>query len=873
MKARRLFTLAISLTGLLPFAMKNAPLGLHAQDTFKNMFERAQRFAANYPQEKVYLHLDNNSYYQGDTIWYKAYVVQAESNRPTKISKPLYVELLDQLGNIVNRQILEIKDGYAIGQIPLTNSFFSGYFELRAYTKWMLSAPEPQYYSRVLPVYRKLVGDKAEKRQIAEYNLEGGMQKRPQEKEEKLSLRFYPEGGHLLKGIPNQIAFEAIASDSGSVNLDGTLYLGEERIPIKALHDGIGTFTYTPTSEKAYVKVEYKGKEYQFDLPQAEDKGITLAANISNEYINVRTIRNQTEATLGKEALGDSSAIFVFAHGYPILYHPVDFKQANVAQFRIPTDQLPAGINRISLLNKDGKVMADRFCFVYPKDTLGLQAQSDAQVYQPFQKVRYTLKAADKNGNPLRNATLSVSVKDALESDSRPYEGNILTDLLLTSDLKGYIPNPGYYFIDRKPIRVRLLDNLLLVKSWRKYDLEQEVSNNVYTPKYLPELKLTLSGRVKSLFGKPQKGIGVSVLAKKDSIMVAGNTNADDEGYFNMSLNMFEGEMDSYIQTRRQGKEMNRWTNVSIFRNFEPVSRPLSYSETHPLWKTPQVDFKKIEEVDSLYKQQMAKDAIMLGEVTVKAHKKGNKQKETEHFERRIFGFYDVSRFIDKVRDDGKDISLLENLLPALDKNIHIEVSDSSHGDTINGTDRTYKYGSIPITFYVNGKVLDENFFRKDIDAIKSILIYEDNTMSNNEVYTMDKNFQVKRDQLKDTWSGDVVHAENGLENQKAGIVCSVQMSDDWDPEKTYKTHRGIRHTMIQGYNRPSAFYSPIYNDLNSFDPTDKRRTLYWNPSVTTDDNGEAVIECYNSSRTAVVSLDAATLEDGTPGYVTTSTK
>lgn len=841
--------------------------GMKAQtvDAFKSMFERAQQFASNYPQEKVYLHLDNSSYYQGDTIWYKAYVVQAESNLPTKISKPLYVELLDQLGNLVNRQVLEIKDGKAIGQIPLNKSFFNGYFELRAYTKWMLSAPEPQYYSRVLPIYRKMVGDKDGKRQIAEYNLEGGMKKRPEEKVGKdLSIKFYPEGGHLLKGIPCNIAFEATASDSGCVNIDGTLYAGAERIPIKALHDGIGTFIYTPTEEPAYIKAEYKDKEYEFELPKAEDKSMSIAVNANADYIDVRIMRNSTEE--------DTTAVFIFSHGFPILYHPIDPKQ-NIVQFRVPTQDLPSGINRIALLRKDGKVVADRFCFIYPKDTLALQAQTDTAIYRPFQKIAYKIQAKDKNGNPLKNATLSVSIKDALESDFNKYSGNIMTDLLLTSDLKGYIADPGYYFIDQKPIRRRLLDNLLMVRGWRKYDIEQEVSGQAFTPKYLPELKLTLHGRVKSLFGKPQKGIGVSVLAKKDSVVVAGNTNADDEGYFNMSLNMFEGEMDSYIQTRRQGKEMNRWTNVSLFRNFEPSSRLLSYSETHPLWQQPQVDTLKINKVAAAYQEQMTKDAIMLGEVTVKAHKKGNKQKETEHFERRIFGFYDVNRFVDQVRDEGKDISLLENLLPSLDKNIHVEVSDSSHGDTINGTARTYKYGSIPLTFYVNGKVLDENFFRKDIDAIKSILIYEDNTMSNNEVYTMDKNFQVKRDQLKDTWSGDVVHAENGLENQKAGIVCSVQMSDDWDPEKTYKTHRGIRHTMIQGYNRPTAFYSPIYQDLNSFDPTDQRRTLYWNPSVTTDDKGEATIECYNSARTAAVSLDAALIQDGVPGFIDTLAK
>lgn len=446
-------------------------VGVHAQqtgDVFQGMFARAQQFAATYPQEKAYLHLDNNSYYQGDTIWYKAYVVQAESNQPTQISKPLYVELLDPLGNTVSRQIAEIKDGYAIGQIPLTNSFFSGYFELRAYTKWMLSAPEPQYYSRVLPIYRKMIGDKAEKRQIAEYNLEGGMQKRPKEKKEaQFSMRFFPEGGRLVKGIPCTVAFETVATDSGSVNAEGTLYIGEERQPIKALHDGIGTFRYTPSGDKAFARMIYKGEEYQFELPKAEEQGITLAATNSKDYIDVQVIRNLAAGSEGNTAgatASSSCAVFFFAHGFPILYQKVDFKNQDIARFRVSSSQLPAGINHIALISSQGKVMADRFCFVYPKDTLSLEAHTDTLVYRPFQKVTYQIQAKDQNGNPLRNATLSVSVRDALESDNQQYGDNIMTDLLLTSDLKGYIPNPAYYFIDRKPIRQRLLDNLLLVK-------------------------------------------------------------------------------------------------------------------------------------------------------------------------------------------------------------------------------------------------------------------------------------------------------------------------------------------------------------------------------------------------------------------------
>lgn len=86
-------------------------------------------------------------------------IVTAEQNLPTTISKPLYVELLDQLGNVVERQIIQLTDGEGTGQIILNNTFFTGYYEMRAYTKWMLAFDNPSCFSRVLPVYRKRLSD------------------------------------------------------------------------------------------------------------------------------------------------------------------------------------------------------------------------------------------------------------------------------------------------------------------------------------------------------------------------------------------------------------------------------------------------------------------------------------------------------------------------------------------------------------------------------------------------------------------------------------------------------------------------------------------------------------------------------------------
>ena len=102
-------------------------------------------------------HLDNASYYLGDTIWFKAYVVTAEQNLPTTISKPLYVELLDQLGNVVERQIIQLTDGEGTGQIILNNTSLPVISEMRAYTKW-IAFDNPSCFFRVLPVLSETAG-------------------------------------------------------------------------------------------------------------------------------------------------------------------------------------------------------------------------------------------------------------------------------------------------------------------------------------------------------------------------------------------------------------------------------------------------------------------------------------------------------------------------------------------------------------------------------------------------------------------------------------------------------------------------------------------------------------------------------------------
>lgn len=133
-------------------------------------------------------------------------------------------------------------------------------------------------------------------------------------------------------------------------------------------------------------------------------------------------------------------------------------------------------------------------------------------------------------GQPIQGH-FSVAVRDALKSDFQRFDQTIYTDLLLTSDLKGYIHQPGYYFANNSPRRRVALDNLLMIHGWRKYDISQAISATPEIPIYLPETRLTLHGQVTSfLRNKEQKDISVSVIARRDTISAAGTTVTDSLG-------------------------------------------------------------------------------------------------------------------------------------------------------------------------------------------------------------------------------------------------------------------------------------------------------------------------------------------------------
>lgn len=845
---KRILVISVLCTLLTVYVSGEVP---PAKVVFQQYMNQAQTFANNFPREKAYLHFDNTSYYVGDTIWFKAYVTLAEKQTFSPISRPLYVELVDQTGHIADKQIIKLTQGEGNGQFILPRSMLSGYYEVRAYTRWMLAFNEPQYFSRTFPIYQLSNSDKLE-RSITTYELSSSMENRPSETEEKLNVRFFPEGGQLVEGVTSQVAFKAESKNGGNIELLGTIYTkeGTEITSFETLHDGMGHFEYTPSDQPAIAKVSFQGKKYEFTLPQALPNGYVLSTVSNAGALLVRVSCNAATPQ-------DTLAVFISHQGRPSIHQLISCRADAPQEFILPTRKLPAGVLQVSLINRAGNTLCERFVFANPRAPLQISTEGLKEVYAPYAPIRCELQVKNAKGEPV-SGELSVSIRDGVRSDYLEYDNNIFTDLLLTSDLKGYIHQPGYYFASPSPRKQTELDVLLMVHGWRKYDMSQAISTAPFTPLQLPEAQLVLNGQVKSTILKNKlKDIALSVIVKKDDQFITGGTVTDENGRFTIPVEDFEGTTEAVIQTRKVGKERNKDASILIDRNFSPAPRAYGYKELHPEWKDLAYWQQKAESFDSLYMDSIRKveGLYVLDEVEIKSKRRQGSNMATKISEKSIDAYYDVRRSVDVLRDNGKIVTTIPELMEKLSPQFYWDRTNDKH-----------TYRQKPICYIMDNHILSETetqMMLTEVDGLASIIISKGTGGIDDDIIQ-----NTKMSEVTDSTGVDI----SKLDRYSVFYLIPLPRRDVLN--KSQSAVLGTRQTVIQGYTRPLEYYSPAYPTKELYmDKVDKRRTLYWNPSIQADENGKAVIECYNNQYSTPLIIQAETLgKDGQIGSMRYST-
>ena len=552
------------------------------------------------PQERVYLHFDNSGYYLGETMWFKAYCVGGNGTNVAVAprSKVLYVELCAPEGYVVETKKYKLDDkGCCSGEFELKPLLLSGYYEVRAYTRYMLNWGDDAVFSRVFPVYDKVNGDNYDFRNMLDRKR--GFMYRGEwvtNEDKEPTLAFYPEGGNLINGIETKVAFELRDKSGKPLNDTIALFANKEQILTTAsTHNGKGYFMFTPQADVKYrAEVKLNKKEYKFDLPTVENSGATIAIKHDGD-----SIRFSVACNIGEQATG----FVILNRNLAYVY------KKNISTLAMHRDKLREGVNRCLLLTTDGTPLSERMFFVkhsapqqgdiipvkLKAEINGISAE-EKTFYKPHRKL--TVKISSEDSSPLpKDGSYSVSVTGEENSILTSYSNNIYTQMLLASELKGYIPDAAQYFADDSESTRNNLDLLMLTHGWTAYDwsmlagtdstfsikhpIEKGIQVKGNFMKKIPVKKIGKLGTFKVI---PLKDVNVRFdICYEDSVISNYDFSTSEGGKFTLEIEDFYGKKYASLTPTLTGKQIQDTVfKFSLDKYFSPKFRLFDYWQRNP---------------------------------------------------------------------------------------------------------------------------------------------------------------------------------------------------------------------------------------------------------------------------------------------------
>lgn len=451
-------------------------------------------------REKIYLAFDRDFVRFGDTLVVSGLLTES-SGFSQPYSRYVQIELLDSRDSVLVRQKLPCGSGLFRTRIPIDVYPAPGIYYVRAYTRLMRNFPTWTFPIRPVGIGQapELPGDKAS--------------------EEIQTVRFYPEGGRLVAGVPQQLVYEVKDTAGNPLIALGELVDEKDSILISRLEsfsDGKGTIRFIPRLGATYalrLRNPRDGRKSDYKLPAA-DTVPSLQMNINRARLRY----SLTAAATGEEK-------YRFA-----LFFRGNFILEDTLSTRHPSGILditgyPSGLYAGILLQAADSVLAERLILGWKQEPPVPSALYLPQtVYKPGDTVAISLSPADSSARYLvrleekqpctdcLTAALpeepSVARPDTLLPD-RPLE-TLSSYFYLFSDLEEPLIPSGSLFNAQGEIDLKAVDRLLVTCRWKAYSLPQAWQDRLFFP-YPPETMLTLSGRVESELGRPLKKGGTVV--------------------------------------------------------------------------------------------------------------------------------------------------------------------------------------------------------------------------------------------------------------------------------------------------------------------------------------------------------------------------
>ena len=825
------------------------------QDTIIANFSLMERI----PKEKLYLHLDKPFYGAGEKIWFKGYLVNATTHQDNSQSNFIITELINRSDSIVERKKIRRDSLGFHNAFTLPATLPAGDYYLRGYSNWMLNEDPDFFFSRNIKIGNSIdntivssieyqqeddthytakikftsnVQAVFENTTIKYLYLENGKIKNKGKKKtdengwisislpdlkspaarrievefddpqyiykrtfhlpvftNDFDVKFFPEGGALLS-IPHQnVAFKAQGADGFSKEVEGFLFnsKGDTLTNFRSEHNGMGIFTMNPVNnETYYVTVRTNDSiTKRFDLPAIEPKGISIA--MSHYKQEIRYEIQKTEATEWPQKL------FLLAHtrGKLAILQPINPKRT----FGKMNDSLfTEGITHFMLIDEQANALSERLIFVPDHKPNQWQITADQPTYGKREKVSLQIAAKDNEGNPVEG-TFSVSITDRKSIQPDTLADNILSNLLLTSDLKGYVEDPAYYFLNQDARTLRSIDYLMMTHGWRRHKMENVLRTPSLNFTNYIEKGQTISGRIMGFFGANVKKGPICVLAPKYNIIAT--TETDEKGQFIVNTS-FRDSTTFLVQARTK----KGFAGVDIL--MDPPQYPVA---TH---KAPYFNGATTFMEDYLmntrdqYYMEGGMRVYNLKEVTVTAKRERPSSKSIY-----TGGINTYTVEEDRLQGYGQTAFDAASRLPSV--------------TITNGSEIHIRNNSEPAII-----VIDDIVYEDASDILKDI-------------------------QVSDMSSISLLRGADAviLGPRASGGAVVITLKDPRNLPA--RPAQGIITYTPLGYSESVEFYHPTYDtpEKKNAQRSDFRSTVYWNPELRLDAEGKATIEYYTPDSTA----------------------
>ena len=780
--------------------------GLLAQQNIQTFVKNFTSFQQNNPTEKVFLHLDKTEYAQAETIWIKAYLLAGAGHLPSPFSKNLYVELVAEDETVHERLTLRVEDGFATASLLIERAIPQGNYYLRAYTHWMKNQGPDYFFNKKIKIRSLDPNEEI----VAQANTT------------PVQLRFFPEGGNMIKGVPGRVAFELIGLPDDQIH-KGEIFNGQGQAVAEwaTQHETRGVFDFTPEAGPYYAKIE--GRSETFDLPEVMNEGIAMMANAADEaFINVVLKSNAPYQ--------DNLNVVAHTRGY--VTHASQTKiNGERGRVQIPKTELPEGITTITLFDKDFQPLAERLVFIDKKEALNIVVTTDQFTYTPRERIQAKVKVRDANGRAVKGA-FSLSVFDPGLVQNDQFDHNIRAYMLLSSDLKGHVKKPSQYF-EGDEVALQNLDLLMMVNGWRRFSWDEV--DPVKEASFPVELSLSVKGKLlKNSGGKIKSGGKVFLTQSGGSMDEARFVITDNKGNFQFDELHFYDTTTMVLQGFHKGGIKN--TRFAMDSSFDLM--PLQPYNLAPTLETAAKlqAFKAYARtaifVDSTYRR--VNGITYLGDVEVVADKRKERYRvlQSQYGEGENYVNFDEISLEEKV---GRDpFRLMMGRVPGFTlfsgRPTGSGVQNQSDSSFFKPGLRSPRlrggpFVGDPLIFIDNIEMTIEDVYdlrAKDIDYVE---VYKSATAS--------------------------MFGSRGA----SGAIAFYTLKGKKVFEQINKP--GMLQTRLKGYHVVREFYAPVYDKTNrqQYIP-DQRATLFWAPMIRTNEFGEATVDFYAPDQSTYAYID-----------------